>query len=155
MYSIYYLGLVDKVVKKINPLSFLKQFFYQTVTMDSLYRAEAEVIHENQNKDRMSQESLALGIHNLEEIITRLTKENGSLHIQLKELIEENFKITQAYETYRSKALDVVKLPIGKVTTFLALCQPKEETDDTFFYVKVQDGNMTRIVRSPSELEPK
>lgn len=125
--------------------------------MDSLYRAETLEIQEEaktkqQQENFMSKDGLTMTVNNLQDICSKLTNENNSLHSKLKELIDDNFKLIKQLEDLHATALDVVKLPIGKVKTFLALCQPREENDDTFFYVKVENGTMTRIVRSSSEL---
>ena len=72
---------------------------------------------------------------------------------RVKEIMVENTLAYKEIEELKAKQSKdgIVKLSIGKVSTFLRFCKPSD--DDMFFYVKMEEGSMSRISRSKSDLE--
>lgn len=85
-----------------------------------------------------------------------LRTENANLHQKIKDVIVENTLAYSEIEELKSKQAKegIIKLPIRKVNMFLMLSQDSDLKDDnTFFYVKLDNGSMTRICRTKEELQ--
>ena len=85
-----------------------------------------------------------------------LRKENANLHQKVKDVIVENTLAYSEIEELKLKQSKegIVKLPLRKVNMFLMLSGESDLRDDnTYFYIKMDNGTMTRITRSRGELD--
>lgn len=85
-----------------------------------------------------------------------IRKENMNLHQKVKDVIVENTLAYNEIEELKSKQAKegIIKLPLRKVNMFLMLSQDSDLRDDnTYFYVKLDNGSMTRICRTKEELQ--